>query len=460
MKKRIVNIGFSLMLILISTTLSSKAQIFAPDRDWADTTKYLKVGVTQDSIFVFFSTSNKLRAQFSDGSKCTYVWKKYDETTYPVTARFKSYSSGDSVLTDVVKGGYRVWVTRLSDDSTQVYTCWVMIDVVAITTMNIYNGCDFLELKTITNPTALGINNNNIFSYWDLTSPGHTKISSYSRDYFKNLTWEASNPEITVPSDASLTLSIIDPAPLFSSKYSLRIQNPFGRVLTYETDILPSKATKVDFTVYVQDKGNWTDGGTAPSGEALLKLKLESKAQNADSIFWRITNDEKLLKKQKDSIAWFKNTLFSDAVVYPDSTKMVPGTYTIRHISEKVSSGCRDTMEISVLVDTSAIKVDAIPNVFSPNNDGSNDVFKLKETNTNVKSIKLFKISILSRQGQLIYEYSGNPKEWNGWDGRIKGSSKEAPEGIYYYIIEAVGWDNKKFSRGKYKGFLYLYRGR
>lgn len=457
------------MLFFLGVALPSKAQIYAPGRNWADTTKYTKLGVKQDSIFVFFSSSNKLRAQFSDGSKCTYVWKKYDETTYPVSARFKLISGvTDSVFTNIARGGYRVWVTRQSDDSTQVYTCWLMIDEVVIDTINVYNGCDFLELKTITSPTALGINNNNLFSYWDITSPGHTKIPNFSRDYFKNLTWQAGNPEVSIPSDASLILNISNPAPLFDSKYSISIQNPFGRILTSETHILPSKATVANFSSYTEKDGIWVDGGSAPSGEAPLKLKFESHAQNADSIYWRIIDAEKFLNNKKDSIVWLDSSLFSDRIEsYPTPTKMIPGTYTVLHIAEKTISGCRDTMKITVKVDSSAFNFGAIPNVFSPNGYGGNEKFKFikdesgTEPSKKISSIKSFKIVILSRQGQLIYEYSGsNPKDWDGWDGKIKGTSKDAPEGIFYYIIEAVGWDGKKFHRGKFKGFLYLYRGK
>jgi len=464
MKKRVLNIGTFLVLILIGVALSSKAQIYAPERNWSDTTRYTKLGVKQDSIFVFFSSSNKLRAQFSDGSKSTYVWKKYDETTYPVSARFKLVAGAtDSVLTNIARGGYRVWVTRQSDDSTQVYTCWLMVDEVLLDTINVFNGCDYLELKTITSPTALGINNNNLFSYWDITSPGHTKIPNFSRDYFKNLTWQASSPEVSIPIDASLILTISNPAPLFDSKYSIQIQNPFGRILTSETNILPSRTTVATFKVYAEIDGVWVDESSLSSREAPLKLKLESQAQNADSIYWRIIDAEKFLNNQRDSIVWLDSSLFSDRIEsYPTPTKMLPGTYTILHIAEKTISGCRDTMKITVKVDSSKFNVGTIPNVFSPNGDKQNQYFKfILNDSTDISSVKSFKIAILSRQGQLIYEYSGkNPKEWEGWDGKIKGTSKDAPEGIFYYIIEAVGWDGRKFQRGKFRGFLYLYRGK
>ena len=97
---------------------------------------------------------------------------------------------------------------------------------------------------------------------------------------------------------------------------------------------------------------------------------------------------------------------------------------------------------------------------FTPVGDNDNLNFKFKEPLDSIRSIKSFHIYIFSRVGNLVYEYSGDPKTWKGWNGRINGNGADAPEGVYYFIIEAVGWDNRAFKRGKYKGFVYLFRGR
>lgn len=70
-----------------------------------------------------------------------------------------------------------------------------------------------------------------------------------------------------------------------------------------------------------------------------------------------------------------------------------------------------------------------IPNIFTPNNDGSNDVFKIEGNNlSNVKA------KIYNRWGVLIYS-------WNGvdgfWDGRTT-AGKEAIEGTYYYVLNIL----------------------
>jgi len=67
-----------------------------------------------------------------------------------------------------------------------------------------------------------------------------------------------------------------------------------------------------------------------------------------------------------------------------------------------------------------------IPNVFTPNNDGKNDVLKIK-----VENYSAMKVFIFNRWGEMIFEdENGTP-----WDG--KSGSSEAPEGTYYCLVRA-----------------------
>ncbi len=467
MTTRLIRYSFILLISILELSFSSNAQISSPGRDWSDTTKYTKVGVKQDSIFVFFSSTaspkkGSLKAKFSDGSTTNFHWYKYDQTK-PVASRFVSlaveYGVTESNLTNLDKGGYKVVMTRTSDLAVDSSSCWVMIDSVKITSLSVDNRCNFLEIITNTLPTKLSIINFSVFSYWDFKSSTsyHRIIDGLSRDYFKVIEWQRSNSLVQIPSDASLILTV-SPAPLYYSKYSIAITNPFGRILSAETVVLEAKATKADFTLFVDKDGNnnWAEGN---DGEAPLQLKFDTKAINADSVYWQILNDADLFKRGGDSIIWREGYLATNGFEVIPNEKLVPGTFNIEHIAVKVASGCRDTMILAVEVDTSYINPADIPNVFTPNGDPNNPKFVFKDKENSTKSIKSFKISIFSRQGMLVYSYSGNPKEWEGWDGKMDGSKRDTPEGIYYFIIEAKGWDGKTFKRGPYKGFLYLYRG-
>ena len=98
-----------------------------------------------------------------------------------------------------------------------------------------------------------------------------------------------------------------------------------------------------------------------------------------------------------------------------------------------------------------------VPNVFTPNNDGMNDYFKPATT-----SLRGFEIWIYTRTGKQVYYYRGNDlRDWQGWDGRIQNSGKEADEGVYFFTIKALGWDEpptKNPKAGPYSGSFHLYR--
>lgn len=388
---------------IFGLSIYSKAQISAPGRDWSDTTKYTKLGVQQDSIFVFFSSAaspkkGTLKAKFSDGSLTNFHWYKYDQNK-PVASRFVSFAVEDGVtesnLTNLDKGGYKVVMTRVSDLSVDSSSCWVMIDSVKITSLSVDSRCSFLEITANTLPTRLSILNYSVFSYWDLKSSKtyHLIIDELSRNYFNDIVWHASNSEISIPSSPSLILTI-DPAPYLDSKYNIVVTNPFGRVLNEETPIVSAIATKADFTIYVdkEDNNTWTEFSENEDSEAPLRLKFDTKAINADSVYWQIINDADLFKRGGDSIIWHEGYLTANALDITPSKKLLPGTFNVEHIAVKLNSGCRDTMSVAVEVDASSIDSSAIPNVFTPNGYGGNEFFVIKDIKNNTTSIKSFKI--------------------------------------------------------------------
>jgi gliding motility-associated-like protein len=70
-----------------------------------------------------------------------------------------------------------------------------------------------------------------------------------------------------------------------------------------------------------------------------------------------------------------------------------------------------------------------VPDVFTPNNDGLNDVFKVV-TNGN-PNLELVRFSIFNRWGERVYETTDVNQ---GWDGTIDG--KDAPSDSYILIME------------------------
>jgi gliding motility-associated-like protein len=78
-----------------------------------------------------------------------------------------------------------------------------------------------------------------------------------------------------------------------------------------------------------------------------------------------------------------------------------------------------------------------VPNAFTPNYNGLNDVFLVKSTN-----IEKFHIVIFNRWGNLLFETNDINV---GWDGKYNGIL--VPEGVYVYSIEAIGEDKVPYRK-------------
>jgi gliding motility-associated-like protein len=112
---------------------------------------------------------------------------------------------------------------------------------------------------------------------------------------------------------------------------------------------------------------------------------------------------------------------------------------------EIIKSNCSETSVLNQLVISD--RELEIPNIFTPNNDGKNDLFIV----TTPEGLQTFEALILSKNGILVYKWS-DAKE--GWDGLMM-DGKKAPSGSYYYVIKGVDSTGKKF---EYKSFLELSR--
>ncbi len=87
-----------------------------------------------------------------------------------------------------------------------------------------------------------------------------------------------------------------------------------------------------------------------------------------------------------------------------------------------------------------------IPNAFSPNNDGQNDVFKI----CNITNEKLIDFKVFNRWGTILFRTT-DPKQ--GWDGFSKGQLQ--PVGVYGYVIR-IGYPDGYVET--YKGTVTLIR--
>jgi gliding motility-associated-like protein len=98
-----------------------------------------------------------------------------------------------------------------------------------------------------------------------------------------------------------------------------------------------------------------------------------------------------------------------------------PGIYTV-----SVTNQC-GTKQAKIELFASCEFTGFMPNAFTPNGDGLNDVFRIPAGNQN----KLIRFLIYNRWGKAIFQTTDKAK---GWDGAYYGIKQ--PMGVYIYMIE------------------------
>jgi hypothetical protein len=100
------------------------------------------------------------------------------------------------------------------------------------------------------------------------------------------------------------------------------------------------------------------------------------------------------------------------------------------------TAGCRDNALLRLQVDRSADIY--IPNVFKPDSEGENAVFRIFANPLMVKRVKVFEV--FSRWGERVHAfYNFIPDSpAHGWDGRFNGQPLNPGVFTYYAIIELV----------------------
>lgn len=126
----------------------------------------------------------------------------------------------------------------------------------------------------------------------------------------------------------------------------------------------------------------------------------------------------------------------------------IPFGVTTYYFFEDISLECIDTANcIPPLCSINPTAI--IPNIFSPNNDGKNDVFYIYVPNTELSD---FNCTIYDRWGLEIINFNYPNDTWNG-----KNKNGDAvPDGVYYYILNyTITECGEWFSE---QGYLHLVR--
>ena len=137
--------------------------------------------------------------------------------------------------------------------------------------------------------------------------------------------------------------------------------------------------------------------------------------------------------------SWTPATYLDD----PDSANPMasPTENIIYRLTVRSANGC---FTVSDEVAINVREKLTIPNSFTPNGDGINDILTIP----GLDSYKQSTLTIYDRAGQPIFKSIGYPKPWDG-----SHDGKPLPIGTYYYIIDLKSYEHKRLS-----GYIFLIK--
>jgi gliding motility-associated-like protein len=125
----------------------------------------------------------------------------------------------------------------------------------------------------------------------------------------------------------------------------------------------------------------------------------------------------------------------NSTVTDPSHLYTYVGTYNV-HLIATSSKGCQDIAEL--LVEITPDFALYIPNAFTPDENGKNDIFQPMGVGIDEEN---YRMDIFDRWGENIFTSNNFRK---GWDGTVKGGSKFAPQGVYIYKLQVVDTQGNK----------------
>lgn len=139
----------------------------------------------------------------------------------------------------------------------------------------------------------------------------------------------------------------------------------------------------------------------------------------------------------------------TDTIFYHRMTEgtLLAGCYTVEAVD---SFENKSPMSNEMCVDDCIMF--ELPNVFTPNGDGINDLFLSTNLNDVIQKVDM---KIFNRWGQLVYE-TDDPSI--SWDGSYKKTSTKVPTGVYYYICDVFEPRISGTEVRALVGFIHLYK--
>ncbi len=457
---------------------------------YSDTTRY-PVFRPNSKLFVFPPNTNvQLTAQSRDTliPRHRFIWTRYitADTNFTDTLQ-TDLDTTISVLSLQAQGCYKVNIIDSAGKDSS-YTAWVFFDSISFRVDSISSLCTGLRFK---------LNNIKLdtIRYFDLqTQQQITLPNPY------NIKWKFNGAE------AEPLFSTFDTkAPVDTITYYATIKNAYNNSHTESYKIWRPIATKADFIVNAKDslygksyyQFTGDSSSVVPKGGAPLPVSLINKSKNGEKFEWYFASSyhdsnfiaipiEEVPYKPSPTVFYsvrgVKGTI-SDPKDSAYTTYYFPGKYSIKLVSKNstcdldsfvykspdAKTGEIYSVEVYYSKQLTVGHAD-IPKAFIPSegNDLRNFRFNLSLSPAEglsltaskwyaaEASIRDMSLKIFDRWGRIVYKYDGalewpdtqdgGWEAWTGWNGKINNTGSDCYPGVYFYVIEFKGWDDKVYT--------------
>jgi gliding motility-associated-like protein len=414
-----------------------------------------------DQVIDCNNSSVTLDGSGSDtGANISYIWSTSNGN---ITG-----STSSNITTSDLDGSYSLTVTNSSNGCSSTDAVLVTQDTVT-PIVSLSNGTYVIDCN---NPTATfdaslssGVGNTYTWTTFNgnFVSGATSATPTVDLDGTYNLIITAANGCNNL-SPASVVVSIDTVSPIID----IQIPDTLTCLITFIT--LDASASQTGVTYYWSTlNGNILAGATSANptvdsiGNYLLTItsgngcssSLLTNVVSSTDVSTQIIADPSIGEVPLDvnftqnstgnglTYLWDFGTGQTDSLGATSYTYTDIGTYHV-YLTVTDIYGC--VAMDSITIDAKEVSEVVIPNIFTPNGDGNNDIFKVTAS-----SVKNLTAQIINRWGQVVYEWD-TPD--GGWDGH-SSSGTTSSSGTYYYFISVEFFDGRV---EEHKGPLMLQK--
>jgi gliding motility-associated-like protein len=454
--------------------LAANAQINHGSADTAIVTAYEIAGV-RDSVYIFNKKENAnfyIQVTSYGGATDTFEWSKFNPSTGNYDFIRQDIGTTSTIDTITSSLGYRVIITDTTQPDT--FRCWVLVNDfdVVITSDTISKDNGNITCRVINNIIA-HLDSADLYYFDPLKKDVIHCPVTYEDDWTSNHPDSARDPNKTV----DFLRARVDEPYWKDTWYIIEVKDNFGLIRkdsAFYKSIQPHaifewKLIPLNDPFYSAEKydSSYDDEYNAVfnSAPAIYLFSTRNLSKNADYYTWFYGDRDSTIRTTADTIVHKYEK---------------PGTYSPKLVAYKnvdFTDACKDTFpkendeSVEIIVNDwsidggNSLTAMKIPNVFTPPN-GEYPYWRFYDD----VSITDFEIIIYNRYGKKVYEYKGNIRNWDGWDGKNKGTDKTVPTGVYYYVVKKIttlpnfdpatkndATKNKSIPGEVYKNFIHVF---